>query len=359
VCDEFFMAVFGISRDKLKGVRILLRGESGALPAPRLGPERPRVKYAQCMAFWKSFFKLCQRPNQHVRLFPVNCSYPAVYEDYFTPWHKKLYPAGGNDQPCLGWLMAARHDATFQDVKNRPKHHHCRCNECANLQARRLKAFNSPHEQQEYAKQWQDHQNEKRGWREFEAGIILSARHNPRKHNAYWFDDTEKMGFPKWTKRPMKNLPVARFNVIPFLMADLARGKDYYIYTSKGRFSKGANRLCTSLLCTYRATKEGEDDARYARRVSNIADNFSENKNNTLLCFASDLVMRRWYDVVEFLYGPPGHTHNGGDQQHQIHNEVLGNFTPPTFVHFLARFPQAWRQEHSRPTPCILDVQYD
>ena len=63
--------------------------------------------------------------------------------------------------------------------------------------------------------------------------------------------------------------------------------------------------------------------------------------------------------MVEFFYGPPGHTHNGGDQQHQIYNEVLGNFTSTTFVDFLARYPQAWRQEHSRPTPAVLDVQYN
>jgi hypothetical protein len=69
--------------------------------------------------------------------------------------------------------------------------------------------------------------------------------------------------------------------------------------------------------------------------------------------------MLGWYDVIELVYGPPGHTHNGGDQQHQIHNEVLGNFTSPTFAHFIARYPQAWRQEHTRPTPCVLDVQYD
>jgi hypothetical protein len=41
----------------------------------------------------------------------------------------------------------------------------------------------------------------------------------------------------------MKNLPTARFNLIPFLIADLARGKDFYIYTAKGRFSKG-ERAC-------------------------------------------------------------------------------------------------------------------
>ena len=81
------MAVFGISRDKLKGVRVLLRSLQGTMPAPRVRPERPWVKYAQCMAFWTSFFKMCQRPNEFQRLFPVNASYPTIYADYFEPWH--------------------------------------------------------------------------------------------------------------------------------------------------------------------------------------------------------------------------------------------------------------------------------
>lgn len=90
-----------------------------------------------------------------------------------------------------------------------------------------------------------------------------------------------------------------------------------------------------------------------------IADNYSENKNNTLFAFCSDLVSRGWYDEILLLYGPPGHTHNGGDAQHNIHNNICANFTSPTLAHFLARYPQSWRFEARRPDPCILDVQYD
>jgi hypothetical protein len=358
VCDDFFRTVFGISKDKLKGVRRLLVGEA-TIPAPRVRQERPRIKFAWGLAFWEEFFKMCQRPNNFTRLFPVNNSFPAIYEDYFLPWFKTTLPDNLDEIPCLGWVMVARHDPRFSDVKDRPKHHHCRCFVCANLQAQRLKAFNSEFDKSEYQREWQDHQNEKRGWRAFEQTLVLSAKHSPRTKNVYWFDDTEKTGFPKWTKRPMKNLPSTRFNVIPFLIADLARCEDFYVYTASGRFKKGANRLCTTLMAAFRATKNGTDVARHARELYLIADNFSENKNNTLLAFASDLVARGWYDEIYPVYGPPGHTHNGGDQQHQIHNEILGNFTSPTLVHFLARYPQAWRQEHTRPTPCVLDVQYD
>ena len=360
VCDEFFMAVFGISRDKLNGVRALLQTSKATLSAPRLRELRPRVKYNQCKGFWHSFFKQnCQRPNKHERLFPANSSYLYIYEDFFTEWYKITFPQFVADMPCMGFFMAARYDASFADVKNRPKHHHCRCGTCANLQARRLKAFNSAQEQAEFVLEWQDHQNEKRNWREFEMLEVTEARHNPRSKNVFWSDDTNSLGISKFTKRPHKNLTSSRFHVIPFLIADLARGKDYYVYTAKGRFKKGANRLCTTLMAAIRATKEGDHEARHARELTLIADNFSENKNNTLFAFCSDLVMRGWYDVIKLVFGPPGHTHNGGDQQHQIHNEVCGNFTSPTFVHFIAKYPQAWRQEHTRPTPCVLDVQYD
>jgi hypothetical protein len=356
ICSEYFQKVFGISRDKLSKVRLLLRG-SAHVPAPRVEVCRPRIAYNQCKTFWRSFFKNCQRPNDHLRLFPVNMSFPSIYEDFFTPWFEKTYPA--QTMPCLGYFSSARHDEEFGDVKNRSKHHHCRCPDCANLQARRLTAFKSEHDKDEYRREWQDHQTEKRNWREHEKEFVLRAKVNPKDVNVFWFDDTESTGFPKMTKRTLKNLPTSRFDLIPFLIADLGRGKDYYIYTAKNRFKKGANRLATSLLAAIRATKNSTDDARFARKLVLIADNFAENKNNTLLAFCSDLVARGWYDSIKLVYGMPGHTHNGGDQQHQIHNEVLGNFTSLTPVHLLARYPQAWRQEHTRPEPCILDVQYD
>ena len=154
-------------------------------------------------------------------------------------------------------------------------------------------------------------------------------------------------------------MPTTRFQLIPFLISDHGRGKEYYVYTAKGRFKKGANRLCTTLYHIFRARKRDDHKARYARRVTLVADNFSENKNNTLLAFCSHLVVLGWFDEIVLAYGPPGHTHNGGDKQHQIHNEVLGNFTCVTFVHWLTRWNQAWRQEHSRPIPAVLDVQYN
>jgi hypothetical protein len=33
-----------------------------------------------------------------------------------------------------------------------------------------------------------------------------------------------------------------------------------------------------------------------------------------------------WYDEILFLFGPPGHTHNGIDATHNLHNNGLGRY---------------------------------
>jgi hypothetical protein len=87
-----------------------------------------------------------------------------------------------------------------------------------------------------------------------------------------------------------------------------------------------------------RAAKTGPN--RQARTCVFLADNYSENKNNHVLAFCSELVMHgcrllvlplpifsyvyfRWYDDVTIVYGPVGHTHNGVDAYHRQHNQVL------------------------------------
>jgi hypothetical protein len=235
-CDEYFGRIFGVSKDKMRSVRRLIVGGLGAETDTQLRPLAPRVRYNQCVGFWREFFTNCQRPNDQTRLFPVNENYAHIYETHFSEWFHRVFPGEARQPPCLAWFMSARHDDEFKDVKDRPMHHHCRCPTCANLQARRLQAFNSAYEQEQYKLEWQDHQNEKRGWREFEASCVMSARHNPRNIQCLWFDDTEAIGFPKFTKRPMKNLPTARLQMIPFLLSDLARGRLHYVYTVKNRF---------------------------------------------------------------------------------------------------------------------------
>ena len=358
VCPTFFRLLFGISNSKLQQVRQAISNGSTGLPPKNCGGSRQSVQYGICRHFWREFFKTCQRPNRATRLFPTNASYPTVYEDYFLKFFKKYYPSSDN-LPSLSTFNRARHDDEFLDVKRRSRHHHCRCETCAKLQARKLRGFKDEADMKKYEADVALHDTEKKEWRAYEERILLEAKHNPQALNAYWYDDTEKIGLPKFTKREHKNLPTTRFFLIPFLLADLSRGIDRYVYTAKNRFKKGANRLCTSLYYAFRATKAADVPASRAKRLVLLADNFAENKNNTVFAFCSMLVMLGWYDSIELMYGPPGHTHNGGDQQHQIHNEVLGNFTCCSFPHLISRYPQAWRSEHSRPEPAVLDVQYN
>ena len=103
-------------------------------------------------------------------------------------------------------------------------------------------------------------------------------------------------------------LPFSQF--IAWLVEDVGARALYYIYTVKGRFSKGANRLCT---CLYFLMLCGLEDptTSTARKMAYIGDNYSENKNFPLLVFASMAVLMSWKDEIQFLFGPVGHTHNG------------------------------------------------
>jgi hypothetical protein len=97
---------------------------------------------------------------------------------------------------------------------------------------------------------------------------------------------------------------------IPWLVEDVGARALYYIYTAKGRFKKGANRLCTCLYFLMLAALEDPTTCT-ARKMAYVGDNYSENKNLTLLVFATMVVMMGWKDEIQFLFGPVGHTHNG------------------------------------------------
>ena len=121
--------------------------------------------------------------------------------------------------------------------------------------------------------------------------------------------------------------------MVPFNIMNYANGDSTYVYTSKNRYSKGGNRLCTVLYHILRRVKWGKHGCRHARTLILHADNFTENKNNVLLCFLCELIMRGWFDVIILEYGPPGHTHNGRDAVHYIHNRIAGMYYSFTLVH--------------------------
>lgn len=130
-----------------------------------------------------------------------------------------------------------------------------------------------------------------------------------------------------------------------------------YIYTLHGRVSKGANRWCTSILHAVRMLKNSGGAAAAARVLVLIGDNFAENKNNVNYDFLCELVWRGWFDEVQMLFGPVGHTHNGVDAQHNIHNTNVGLQVAGTLGEWASRFPQIFTTH--APVPKYLKVVYD
>jgi hypothetical protein len=108
----------------------------------------------------------------------------------------------------------------------------------------------------------------------------------------------------------------------------------------KNMFPKGANRFCTEMYLVCRSLKFSGTPAANARHLVIIGDNYSENKNNINLAWASEMIMMGWYDKVDFLYGPVGHTHNGIDMCHKTHNNSLSKFACGTLGQWVANFPQ-------------------
>jgi len=68
--------------------------------------------------------------------------------------------------------------------------------------------------------------------------------------------------------------------------------------------------------------------------------------------------MRGWYDEIEMLFGPVGHTHNGNDAVHYIHNQIAGNFVSITPAELFTNYRHAWHSERTRPQPIILESQF-
>jgi hypothetical protein len=133
------------------------------------------------------------------------------------------------------------------------------------------------------------------------------------------YDDTKFMSFPRLTNRPIKAQGHAGFRVVPWLLTNHGTGKQDYVYMPKGKWKKGANRLITLLHATVSAIKSDVDHPQHkARRLICIADNFGENKNKEILAWIADLVLNKWFDSVELLFGEVGHTHNGNDATHKV-----------------------------------------
>lgn len=361
VCRNFFAAACGVSRQKLQKARELATCAVGTKPVRSVrGGSRESRKKNHAYAFWTQFFEdYCQKPNDEVRLFPVNKSMRMVYSEYFLPWwNRRGTPL--SEKPTLSTFKKMRWHEDFRDVKRRPKHHHCRCKTCHSLTTRMLKLGSDIEERRRWRQELRIHDESIKAWRRKTASLYAQAQDPESDLVLLEYDDTEAMGLPRFQHRPVKSMTKSRFNVVPWLVMNHATGENDYVYMPKDRFEKGANRLITMLHATLRRMKTNYANPTYKKRnLVCIADNASDNKNNELLAYGALLVRNGWFDSVEFLFGEVGHTHNGVDAAHKIHNRDLGGFFSADFGHLVANYTSAWENPRNRPRASVLDVVFD
>ena len=182
VCREFFATVSGVSVNKIKRVRKAANSPAGLAAealarAPSCRAKGP--KYYHAYTFWYLFLERhCQRPNEDIRLFPVDKSYECIWNEYFLPWF-----AGQNlpacDMPTLVYWKKVRWSEEFADVKRRAKHYHCRCSKCAKLQAKLLASFANRADHLAYQRERRLHDDSVTAWRKLEAHVITLAQSTP------------------------------------------------------------------------------------------------------------------------------------------------------------------------------------
>jgi len=281
-----------------------------------------------------------------------------IYSEYFKPWYEHTY-RGCRDIPGYSTFLSARHDEAFGDVKRRPKHFHSKCGTCYRLKARALRCFKNRTQEKKWLRKLFKHDKAVVNWRAHVEQKTADGRHNPHEHIVLFFDDTGSVDLPHVTNRGLKDLPSSRVPIIPWLVQNLSEGKEHYFYMLKNAFKKGGNRICTQLYHVIRAIKMAGGPGARATKLTLVADNYNENKNNTLFAFLSDLVRHGYFEQIHLIFGEVGHTHNGDDAQHEIHNNKIGQYFNPTLAHWIASYPLAWREEATRPIPVLLNAMYD
>ena len=307
-------------------------------------------KHSICVAFWEVFIELfSQKPNAQTRLYPVELSKENIFNDCFEPWFRRQVEGGIyalEDKPGISTFKAAfKSNPRFKDVKKRAKHRHCRCVTCAALKRERLQAFKTGAAIEDWQQRFNLHEEEVRQWRGFEEYLKTLAVSDPEHNVVLCYDDTQAFGVPRCTNRPLKNFGHERFNVVPWCMIDYSNSsrKDY-VFSSKWTMEKGSNRLISMLhMCLRRIKSNYKKPGHKARKLWCIADSASDNKNNDLFAYCHLLVTAGWFDEVNLVFGPVGHTHNGVDSTHHVLNDVAGSFFSGDLGHFVQNFSKAWQ----------------
>jgi hypothetical protein len=69
--------------------------------------------------------------------------------------------------------------------------------------------------------------------------------------------------------------------------------------------------------------------------------------------------MSGWYDSIELLFGPVGHTHNGIDAIHHKHNVGVGRYFAGTLAHWIHNYDEVFLSARTRPKATLCQIQYD
>ena len=267
--------------------------------------------------------------------------------------------------PSFSTFYRGRFAPEFRDVTKRPKHTQARCDTCSSYHTQLIDAWQKREDLTAIRLKVANHEYDVRTWRDFEINMQSKSTYSPAEVIVLSYDDTVVLGMPRLTNRDIKGLTTYRVNVIPFSLSNHGTREEFYYYTLQGQYKKGANRLCTTLChhidrIKHRVVKTvAEANQKKARRLVLLADNCSENKNNTLVAYLTELIYFGLFDKVELYFGPVGHTHNGRDVVHSKHNNDVGNFESVSLPEFFKAYYAVWTNPATRPQPIIVDVQYD
>ena len=369
VCRLYYATIHGVSVHSVKKARQL--AQEGRMPPKKRSPPtkvKERKKYNIAWSFWDIFFKgHCQKPNELIRLFPVDKPFSDIYLEYFTPWFDRLVEQGTYDvadKPQEVTWKRARYADEFADVKHRRSHTHARCATCARLKALNLKSFKNGASERKYKQERRLHDEEIIQWRKLEEVIKAQAVSSPADHLVIMHDGTSALGLPRLSRRSLKNLDPFRFEVTPWLAMDFSGDLKDYIYSTTSTTPKDANTLISQLHLVIRRAKSDYTHPRHrARTLTLVADSASENKNNTLFMYCTDLVNHGWFDEVILLFGPVGHTHNGVDASHKVHNQNVANHVAGDVGHFVRNYVKGYKGTRSEgdmmPNASILAKTLD
>lgn len=349
VCRKYYAIVHAIAENKVKKAMMLARQRKRPPPRsrPAGGGNKAPVKHDVAYSFWSLFFeKNCQRPNNETRLFPTDKTYEDIYKEYFLPWFARMvntHQASEDDRPAFSYWKAVRRSEDFKDVKERRTHQHARCPTCAGLKEMNLKAFTNGADDRAYQQKRRLHDQEVQAWRKLEAVAKAKAVSCPQDEMLIMHDGTQSMGFPRLGRRSYKNLAPDRFEITPWLAMDYSGNTKDYIYSVHTNTPKDANTLISELHAIVRRAKSDYTHVRHrARKLTIIADSASENKNNVLFAYCTDLINNRWFDSVELLFGPVGHTHNGVDATHKIHNVDVARWVSGDLGQFVNNYSRGF-----------------